>query len=133
VNLLSNAIGHNPAGTKVTVRAMADGPDTLTVSVADDGDGMPPDVALAPFEPMQRRRTPSSGSGLGLSIARGIVAAHSGQLELQQPARGTCFRIQLPVENPDSAAAEHPRPRTDLAGVAGDGGAWPAREARSDA
>jgi signal transduction histidine kinase/ABC-type multidrug transport system ATPase subunit len=135
VNLLSNAIGHNPVGTKVTVRAMADGPDTLTVSVADDGDGMPPDVALAPFEPMQRRRTPSSGSGLGLSIARGIVAAHSGQLELQQPARGTCFRIQLPVENPDSTAAEHPRPRTDLAGVAGDGdgGAWPAREARSDA
>jgi signal transduction histidine kinase len=132
VNLLSNAIGHNPPGTRVTVSAVASGPDAVTVSVADDGTGVPPDVALAPFEPMRRGRAPGSGSGLGLSIARGIVTAHGGELELLQPGVGTCFRIQLPVEIPDSPA-DSPQSRSDLAGVAGDGRPWPAREAHADA
>jgi signal transduction histidine kinase/ABC-type multidrug transport system ATPase subunit len=101
VNLLSNATSHNPAGTRVMVSAAPDEPGTVLVTVADDGPGLPPDVAQAPFEPMRRRRrAASSGSGLGLSIARGIVAAHGGRMELDQPARGTCFRIHLPVENP---------------------------------
>ncbi len=102
VNLLANAVGHNPPGTRVMVTAALDGPDTVLVSVADNGPGMPPDVAQAPFEPMRRHRSPSSGSGLGLSIARGIVEAHGGLMELVQPGRapGTCFRICLPVEKP---------------------------------
>ena len=101
VNLLSNATSHNPAGTRVLVSAAPDGPDAVLVTVADDGPGLPPDVAQAPFEPMRRRRrAASSGSGLGLSIARGIVAAHGGRMELDQPAQGTCFRIRLPVESP---------------------------------
>ncbi len=103
VNLLSNATSHNPAGTRVTVSAAPDGPGWVLVMVADDGPGLPPDVAQAPFEPMRRRRrAASSGSGLGLSIARGIVAAHGGRMELDQPARGTCIRIHLPVENPSA-------------------------------
>nr|MDQ2874250.1 ATP-binding protein [Actinomycetota bacterium] len=48
----------------------------------------------------RRRRTQTSGAGLGLSIARGIVAAHGGRLGLVPQARGTCFRIRLPVEAP---------------------------------
>ena len=101
VNLLSNATSHNPAGTRVRVRAAPDGHGAVLVTVADDGPGLPPDVAQEPFEPMRRRRrAASSGSGLGLSIARGIVAAHGGRMELDQPAQGTCFRIHLPVENP---------------------------------
>jgi signal transduction histidine kinase/ABC-type multidrug transport system ATPase subunit len=101
VNLLNNATSHNPAGTRVTVSAAPDGPGAVLVTVADDGPGLPPDVAQAPFEPMRRRRrAASSGSGLGLSIARGIVTAHGGRMELDQPARGTRFRIHLPVENP---------------------------------
>jgi signal transduction histidine kinase/ABC-type multidrug transport system ATPase subunit len=105
VNLLTNAVGHNPPGTRVTVTASADGLDTVLISVADNGPGMQPDVAQALFEPMRRRRSPSSGSGLGLSIARGIVEAHGGQMDLVQPVQGTCFRIVLPVENPESQAA----------------------------
>src|SRR4029077_20342460 len=100
-----NAVGHNPPGTRVMVTASADGPDTVLVSVADNGPGMQPDVAQAPFEPMRRRRSPSSGSGLGLSIARGIVEAHGGRMELGQPVEATCSRIRLPGENPDSQAA----------------------------
>jgi signal transduction histidine kinase len=124
VNLLTNAVGHNPPGTRVMVTASADGPDTVLVSVADNGPGMQPDVAQAPFEPMRRHRSPSSGSGLGLSIARGIVEAHGGRMELVQPVQGTCFRILLPVENPDSQAAigTAATDDTEEPGLAGDTG-----------
>ena len=125
VNLLANALGHNPPGTRVRIRAGVDGagvdgagvdgagvdgPAGVTVSVADDGAGMPADVAAAPFEPMRRRRTPSAGAGagLGLSIARGIVVAHGGRIGLEQPARGTCFLIHLPVEMPATPAVPAP-------------------------
>ena len=97
VNLLTNALGHNPPGTEVVVSASPNGRAGVLVSVADDGSGLPPEVTLAPFEPM-RRRTPTAGAGLGLSISRGIVAAHGGRIELARPERGSCFRIYLPVE-----------------------------------
>jgi signal transduction histidine kinase len=130
VNLLTNALGHNPPGTRVRISASVDGagvdgagvdgaeaggpgaggPAGVTVSVTDDGAGMPADVAAAPFEPMRRRRTPSAGAGagLGLSIARGIVVAHGGRIGLEQPARGTCFLIHLPVEMPAAPAVPAP-------------------------
>jgi signal transduction histidine kinase/ABC-type multidrug transport system ATPase subunit len=100
VNLLGNALRHNAPGTRVQVRAVPQGPDGVAVTVADDGAGMPADVAAAPFEPMRRRRAPTAGAGLGLSIARGIVTAHGGSLELERPARGTRFRVWLPIELP---------------------------------
>jgi signal transduction histidine kinase/ABC-type multidrug transport system ATPase subunit len=125
VNLLSNAFSHNPPDTTVLVSASAEGPGHVVVTVADDGAGLPPELAAAPFEPARRRRTATSGAGLGLSIARGIVAAHGGQIELGQPARGTCFRIRLPVEAPAGpvgdetpAGTESPAPPVRLAGAA---------------
>jgi signal transduction histidine kinase/ABC-type branched-subunit amino acid transport system ATPase component len=100
VNLLDNAIGHNPPGTRVSVSAEAAGRDGIAVSVLDDGAGMPAEIVSAPFEPMRRRRAPDAGAGLGLSIARGIVEAHGGRIVLEQPGEGTRFRIHLPVEMP---------------------------------
>jgi signal transduction histidine kinase/ABC-type branched-subunit amino acid transport system ATPase component len=97
VNLLGNAVGHNPAGTRVTVTAAVVA-EHVEVTVADNGGGLSPDVARAPFEPARRRRGPTAGAGLGLSIAKGIVSAHSGDIELVPRPAGTCFRIRLPVE-----------------------------------
>src|SRR3984885_14955237 len=101
VNLLDNALGHNPPGTRVSISAAAAGPSGIAVNVHDDGAGMPADVVSAPFEPMRRRRTPTAGAGLGLSIAKGIVEAHGGRIVLEQPAKGTRFLVRLPVEMPD--------------------------------
>jgi signal transduction histidine kinase/ABC-type sulfate/molybdate transport systems ATPase subunit len=100
VNLLDNALGHNPPGTRVSVSATAAGEAGIAVSVLDDGTGMPTDVASTPFEPVRRRRTSTAGAGLGLSIARGIVEAHGGRIVLEQPAMGTRFVVHLPVEMP---------------------------------
>ena len=114
VNLLNNAFGHNPPGTQVRVTAQA-GPAEVLISVQDDGQGMPPELVAAPFEPARRTnrnnsdRTglasrpangtsrPNSGAGLGLSIAKGIVQAHGGRLELAALPKGTCFSVHLPI------------------------------------
>jgi signal transduction histidine kinase len=100
VNLLSNAVGHNPPGTLVRISGetpVGAMPAEVLIRVADDGDGMPADLLAAPFEPA-RRRAHSGGAGLGLSIAKGIVDAHGGRIDVQCLSRGTCFRIHLPVE-----------------------------------
>jgi ABC-type multidrug transport system ATPase subunit/signal transduction histidine kinase len=107
VNLLSNALGHNPPGTRVLVVAEATEPCTVTVKVADDGEGMPPELVGAPagearLADARRHSSRGSGAGLGLSIASGIVAAHGGRMELEQAPRGTCFVITLPVEDQQS-------------------------------
>jgi signal transduction histidine kinase/ABC-type sulfate/molybdate transport systems ATPase subunit len=110
VNLLDNALGHNPPGTRVSVSVAAAGRDGISISVLDDGAGMPADIASAPFEPARRRRSPTAGAGLGLSIAKGIVEAHGGRIELEQPVQGTRFQIHLPVEMPakNDTSGEHP-------------------------
>jgi len=110
VNLLDNAFFHNPPGTRVRIGAAAQGPAGVAVTVADDGAGLPADLAAAPFEPMRRRRSPTAGAGLGLSIANGIVAAHGGRIELEQPARGTRFRVWLPIELPGKTAGNGVEP-----------------------
>jgi signal transduction histidine kinase len=107
VNLLTNALGHNPPGTRVLVTAEATEPGMVTVKVADDGEGMPSELVGAPagearLPGARPRGSSGSGAGLGLSIASGIVAAHGGRMELEQAPRGTCFVITLPVEDQQS-------------------------------
>ena len=119
VNLLDNAIKHNRPGTRVWVSARGEahapigaatgGPAspvargarrgaTVVISVADDGAGFPAELAAAPFDSARRPRTRAAGAGLGLSIARGIVEAHGGEIELTHPLVGTAFQVRLPVE-----------------------------------
>ena len=58
---------------------------------------MPDELATVLFHFPRRRRTASAGAGLGLSIAKGIVKAHHGSIELARLAHGTRFTIRLPV------------------------------------
>ena len=104
VNLLDNAIRHNPPGTRVSVTAEPGRGGEVVIGVSDDGSGLPPDLATAPFEPKRRGHSASAGAGLGLSIAHGIVAAHGGQIGPRRPAEGTSFEIRLPVEAPGRAS-----------------------------
>jgi signal transduction histidine kinase/ABC-type branched-subunit amino acid transport system ATPase component len=99
VNLLENAFRHNPDGTRVRVAVGGDGPADVLVTVSDDGDGMPSDIAAALNGMRSERRRATAGSGLGLSIARGIIDAHGGTIELEPAARGTRFSIRLPIDH----------------------------------
>ncbi|HEY6277104.1 MAG TPA: ATP-binding protein, partial [Streptosporangiaceae bacterium] len=111
VNLLNNALRHNPPGTRVRVSVDHRMPEVV-ISVTDDGVGMSPELAATPFEPARaiaghggsssndngNGHRKSAGTGLGLSIARGIVQAHGGRIELTPLPKGSCFQVYLPSE-----------------------------------
>jgi signal transduction histidine kinase len=100
VNLLDNGVRHNPAGTTVRADAQVDPAGGIVVTVTDDGPGVLDDPLGAPSAARVGRRGPTAGAGLGLSIARGIVDAHGGRLELSQLGPGTRFSVYLPLEGP---------------------------------
>ena len=93
-NLLSNAIRHTPSGGSVRVAESMAG-DTLSISVEDDGEGIPPDLLPHVFERFVKAPM-STGSGLGLAIAHDIVTAHGGQITVDSVVgRGTTVRIEI--------------------------------------
>ncbi len=100
VNLLENAFRHNPPGVHVTVDVALEPAGTVSIRVCDDGAGITPEVAAHIFEPRGQSNGRSTGAGLGLSIARGIVLAHEGEIRLEDCAGGTCFLVRLPAEGP---------------------------------
>jgi signal transduction histidine kinase len=95
VNLIANAVRHGGSGTAVTVRAAVDN-GTLVVRVADTGPGIPTEELPHIFERFHKRRG-SSGSGLGLTIARTLVRAHGGEIVADsRTGAGTTMTIRLP-------------------------------------
>jgi two-component system sensor histidine kinase KdpD len=100
-NLLENAVLHTPPGTAVVARAERDH-EFVRVEVEDRGPGIAPADRERLFRPFERGRTRASGTGLGLTIARGFVEAHGGKLWLdeQEPGEGTRFIFTLPLAAP---------------------------------
>ncbi|TKB75456.1 MAG: sensor histidine kinase KdpD [Nitrospira sp.] len=99
INLLENAVRYAPAGTVIDVGASAS-ETMLTVEVADHGAGLPPGEEHRVFEKFYRVETDREGGvGLGLTICRGIIAAHGGQIwASNRPGGGAVFRFTLPLE-----------------------------------
>lgn len=102
-NLLDNALRHTPTGGRVTLSAVRrDG--AAVISVTDTGEGIPADQLEAVFErfhrvDVARQHNSDGGSGLGLTIARAIAAAHGGTLTAHSegPGRGTTLTLSLPA------------------------------------
>jgi two-component system NtrC family sensor kinase len=109
VNLVVNAqqaLVQSAPPRRLAIRAEArDG--TVVVEVEDNGPGMPPDVRKRAFEPFFTTKPQGVGTGIGLSVCHGIVAAHGGRIEVEsEPGRGTLFRVTLPVAAGGAAALE---------------------------
>jgi two-component system OmpR family sensor kinase len=99
-NLLANARTHTPSGTTVTVRLrVAD--RTVTLTVEDDGPGIPETLLPEVFDRFARgdtSRSRAAGStGLGLSIVAAVVEAHRGGVEVASRPGHTAFRVRLPA------------------------------------
>ena len=99
VNLVVNAqqalLGRR-APRRLAIRAWTEGPDVV-LEVADNGPGMAMDVAKRVFEPFFTTKPQGVGTGVGLSVCHGIVAAHGGRIELETtPGEGAAFRVRLP-------------------------------------
>lgn len=92
VNLVDNAIRYAPAGTAVDVTVSSD-ETRVSVTVTDQGAGIPPDQREHVFERFWRANHDQPGTGLGLPIARQIAQAHGGSLTITAP--GNTFRLTL--------------------------------------
>lgn len=106
VNLLDNAVKYSPEGGRVEVALNISQNDTreVTLSVTDQGPGIPPEDMAHLFERFYRadksRARVKSSAGLGLSIAKLIVDQHNGRLWVESDVgKGSTFIMTLPVQS----------------------------------
>lgn len=101
LNLLTNALdsvtGH-VSDPRVSVALAIDG-DRVTVSVADNGPGVPEALQCDIFDAFFTTKAIGKGTGLGLSVSRGIIAALKGELTLTSSEDGAIFTVTLPVSD----------------------------------
>lgn len=98
VNLIRNAIESGDGGVCVSVAATRVA-EMVVVTIADDGHGIEPDRLKFVFDPFYTTRTQRGGTGLGLSVARGIVIDHGGEMRIDSlgKGRGTTVTVKLPL------------------------------------
>lgn len=100
-NLVSNAIKFSPKGGTVKLSVKSNN-EVVTVTVEDQGVGLPPDMLDSVFDRFQQAPNQTSrtrgGSGLGLAICKALVELHGGKIWAEsQLNQGTQFRFELPV------------------------------------
>ena len=96
-NVLKNAVEHTAPGTGVTVSYSHEGRH-IRIRIADQGPGIPPDELVTLFERFHRGETTKAGYGIGLSMAKDVIAAHHGTISARnRETRGAAFEILLPV------------------------------------
>jgi PAS domain S-box-containing protein len=95
INLCVNARDAMPGGGKLGVRVEPESQQLVQVVVEDTGSGIPHENLSRVFEPFFT--TKGAGSGLGLAVAAGIVAAHGGSIVAESDGKhGTTLRVRLP-------------------------------------
>jgi cell cycle sensor histidine kinase DivJ len=102
INLISNAIKFTPRGGRVTVSALCDGPN-FSVTVEDTGVGIGendlPRLGEAFFQARASYDRRHDGSGLGLSIVKGLVQLHGGDIDIRSRlGEGTRVTVRLPID-----------------------------------
>ncbi|MCX4244319.1 sensor histidine kinase [Paraliomyxa miuraensis] len=115
-NLIVNAIQASPRGGRVDVtvdHAMLRHPERpdepksrwLCIDVRDEGEGISSENLPHVFEPFFTTKDVGSGTGLGLSVAYGLVEEHGGWIEAESPpGRGATFRLAVPIANASARA-----------------------------
>ncbi|MCX8069466.1 MAG: DUF3365 domain-containing protein [Thermodesulfovibrionales bacterium] len=99
INLLSNAIKFSPHGGKIIIESKIDDKMIIT-SIIDDGKGIDEEEKKKVFDKFYKSGDNKTGSGLGLSISKGIVEFHNGFISVkdrQDGKSGACFTFTLPV------------------------------------
>jgi two-component system phosphate regulon sensor histidine kinase PhoR len=116
-NLIGNAIKYGSDGGQVTVAAKLAGPDEISVTVADDGEGIAPEHLPRLTERFYRvdaaRSRERGGTGLGLAIVKHIVSRHRGRLFIEStPGEGSRFTVSLPAAVASAGGRSHAEPAT---------------------
>jgi PAS domain S-box-containing protein len=102
INLLSNARDAMPDGGDISIRTKYDEDlNHFILEVTDNGQGIAEEVRSRIFDPFFTTKSVGKGSGLGLSIVKGIVQSHGGEITLDSTiGTGTTFTVALPQEPP---------------------------------
>jgi signal transduction histidine kinase len=106
-NLVANALRHTGSGGTITLSAEPEG-GQVCIMVRDTGEGIPAEDLPFIFDRFwrgdrSRSRADGAGSGLGLVIARYLVQAHGGRIDVEsQPGQGTTFAVRLPIRGDTS-------------------------------
>jgi signal transduction histidine kinase/ActR/RegA family two-component response regulator len=122
VNLASNAIKYNREGGGITISCQPEGPEHVSVAVADTGPGMAAadlERVFTPFERLGAEQTGIEGTGIGLPLARAFAEAMSGRLSAtSEPGTGATFTLILPRTTDVAPAAEAAAPAAAADGPA---------------
>jgi signal transduction histidine kinase len=103
LNLVLNAADAMQEGGKLELRLAPTAEESVEIRVADTGIGIESERLRQIFDPFHTTKPAGRGSGLGLTVARGIVSDHDGTIEVQSEAgSGTEFRVLLPANRPAS-------------------------------
>ncbi|HZS55703.1 MAG TPA: HAMP domain-containing sensor histidine kinase [Bryobacteraceae bacterium] len=101
VNLLRNALLAVSAGGEIRIESkhlQRGGNDWVCCTVLDDGPGIPPNILPNLFEAFVTTRLDARGTGLGLTVAEGIVTQHGGTISASnRPSGGACLEVTLPA------------------------------------
>lgn len=109
INLLDNALKYSPAGSPLEISAQLHG-TTVEIAVTDHGPGLSQEDLERVFDKFYRASPTAwtTGIGLGLSISKGIVEAHGGQIWAQNhPTGGLCVHLTLPLTAPPLLKNSH--------------------------
>ena len=98
MNLLLNSFDAVAENGRIAVKTVLQTDNRVALIVKDDGTGMAPEVLDKIFDPFYTTKPAGEGTGLGLSVALGIVEAHGGQITAQStPGQGSTFTVVLPI------------------------------------
>lgn len=96
VNLITNAVHAISSGGEITISTKNKG-NLVNLSVRDTGTGMTKEIKEKIFDPFFTTKPIGYGTGLGLSVVKGIIDSHEGNISVQTtPGKGSIFQIVLP-------------------------------------
>jgi PAS domain S-box-containing protein len=102
-NLIINAANAMDGKGKLTVSSRFNEPsEEVVLKFADTGPGISPEIMDKIFEPFFTTKRPGEGTGLGLSVAYGIIQQHGGKIDVESmPGSGAVFSVVLPLISPE--------------------------------
>lgn len=99
VNLVRNAAESRAAGVSITLHTAVED-DSAILWIDDDGPGISPEARGRVFDPFFTTRLDDGGTGLGLSVAHGLISDHGGEISIEaSPAQGTRIAVRLPLDH----------------------------------
>lgn len=108
MNFLVNAAHAITDKGDIHVRTGMADKDHVWIEIEDNGSGMTSDVVAKVFNPFFTTKPVGKGTGLGMSIAHGIVEKHLGKIDVDtEPGRGTRLRVTLPVTQQQMEEEQH--------------------------